>query len=103
MVPSTRQCCGVSAVAATTRADIETMPSALNEERLSQAFDGAESAVEYRASELLALAKGCAAAGKAVTQTAPTIIRTRIRDSLAGGRPNRAYFDTGRPQKIFRA
>src|SRR6476469_8037200 len=65
IVPVTRQCCGVSAVAATTRAAIDTMPSALNDDRLSQGLDGVASATEYWDAALLALAKACAAAGDA--------------------------------------
>jgi len=47
IVPVTRQCCGVSGVAATIRAAMATMPSALNDDRLSQDFDGVASATEY--------------------------------------------------------
>ena len=42
MMPVTRQCCGVSAVAATTRDWIEVMPSPLNADSDSQFFDGGQ-------------------------------------------------------------
>jgi hypothetical protein len=46
MMPVTRQCCGVSAVAGTTRALIETMPSPLYADRLSHGLPGMVSATE---------------------------------------------------------
>src|SRR5580700_2921904 len=64
----TRQCRGVSAAAATTRADIETMPSLLNDDRLSHGLAGAASATEYFARELPALTRACAAADEAAAQ-----------------------------------
>src|SRR5688572_2952412 len=60
MTPVTRQCCGVSAVAATTRAVTDRRSGALNPDRLSHPFAGTVSATAYFASELLALAKACA-------------------------------------------
>jgi hypothetical protein len=78
MVPVTRQCCGVSAVAVTRRAEIETIPSPLNEDSPSHGLDGAASATEYFATAVLALANACAPAGDAAAQTRPRAIRTRM-------------------------
>src|SRR5688572_28738484 len=78
MTPVTRQCCAVSAVAATMRAAIETTPPLLNEDRLSQALFGSASATEYFARELLALAKACAAAGAAVAHTSARTYNMRM-------------------------
>src|SRR5262245_40919163 len=77
-MPTTRQCCGVSAVAATTRAEIETISSVLNDERLSHDLLGVSSATEYFASELLAFENACAPADAAVAHTRARASNTRI-------------------------
>ena len=74
MTPVTRQCGGVSAVAATTRAWIVRMPSPLKADRLSHAFCGTVSVTVYPASDVFAFANGCADAGPAVTQSAMSVI-----------------------------
>jgi hypothetical protein len=78
MTPVTRQCCGTSPAAATTRAWMLTRPSPLNAASASQAFCGDVSAVVYDAADDLALANGCAAAGTAATSTSRLALRTRI-------------------------
>jgi hypothetical protein len=89
--PVTRQCCGVSAVAGTTRAAIEMMPSPAKVDKALHALLGVVSATAYFARERSAFVKGCAPAARTDVKTNTRASHTRMNvpfqkaaESLAG-------------------
>src|SRR5215471_2747912 len=101
MMPVTRQCCGVSAVAATTRDWIVVISLPLNPLRLSQVFLGAVVATLYPATEVFALANGCAAAGAAAQITATVMMEVRMDGSFKGSDPWHSIADLARPYLLL--